>query len=294
MSFEHNIETNDTENSLIDIITSDMPGRAFFFLVVDEVGVDGLLTRKVYATLDDPYLKAMNLPHDKMLTEVFPEKYGLGGKDLSSTSSVADHVMGINKSKYTSTSSIFPDGSPRFNGKSIYVDIKKAKQSGVQLITTNEIIQALEKYKDVAPKKIKRIDQIIGYVKDIDREVLLANNVPARAIFTPESYSYVKKIGRVGKAIQVFGVVFTAYDLTVAANQSIKTESMAPISAEIVRQSGGWGAAVVGMKVGTVAGAAVGIETGPGAIITGAIGGILFGAAGYFGADWVADFIYEN
>jgi hypothetical protein len=36
MSFEHNIETNDTENSLIDIITSDMPGRAFFFLVVDE------------------------------------------------------------------------------------------------------------------------------------------------------------------------------------------------------------------------------------------------------------------
>jgi len=42
------------------------------------------------------------------------------------------------------------------------------------------------------------------------------------------------------------------------------------------------------LKVGAAAGAALGIETGPGAVITGAIGGIIFGA------DWVADFIYEN
>jgi hypothetical protein len=36
------------------------------------------------------------------------------------------------------------------------------------------------------------------------------------------------------------------------------------------------------------------IETGPGAIITGLVGGIVFGAAGYFGADWVADHIDKN
>ncbi len=36
------------------------------------------------------------------------------------------------------------------------------------------------------------------------------------------------------------------------------------------------------------------IETGPGAILTGAIGGLIFGTAGYFGADWIADFIDEN
>ena len=41
-------------------------------------------------------------------------------------------------------------------------------------------------------------------------------------------------------------------------------------------------------------GAGVGIETGPGAIITGLVGGIIFGTAGYFGADWVADHVYEN
>ena len=52
--------------------------------------------------------------------------------------------------------------------------------------------------------------------------------------------------------------------------------------------------AAAGFKVGGVVGAALGIETGPGAILTGAIGGIVFGTAGYFGADWVADHIYAN
>ncbi|WP_421648306.1 hypothetical protein [Klebsiella pneumoniae] len=61
-----------------------------------------------------------------------------------------------------------------------------------------------------------------------------------------------------------------------------------------LRQAGGWGMAVAGAKIGTVAGAAVGIETGPGVVLTGLIGGVIFGTAGYFGADWVADHIDEN
>jgi len=69
---------------------------------------------------------------------------------------------------------------------------------------------------------------------------------------------------------------------------------MKPISAEVVRQAGGWGSAVAGMKIGAATGAALGIETGPGALLTGLVGGIVFGAAGYYGADWVADFIDEN
>lgn len=38
----------------------------------------------------------------------------------------------------------------------------------------------------------------------------------------------------------------------------------------------------------------MGIETGPGAILTGAVGAVIFGAAGDFGADWIADYIGEN
>ena len=39
---------------------------------------------------------------------------------------------------------------------------------------------------------------------------------------------------------------------------------------------------------------ALGIEADPEAIITGLVGGIVAGAAGYYGADWIADHIYEN
>ncbi len=67
-----------------------------------------------------------------------------------------------------------------------------------------------------------------------------------------------------------------------------------PLSAEILRQAGGWGGAIVSAKIGTAAGTAVGIETGPGAILTGLLGRIIFGAAGYFSADWIADYIDEN
>lgn len=293
--FNTTMVTDNQSGSVIDHTSENMPARGFFFAVVDEVGKDGFLVRKVYGSLSDPYLKAMNLPDQRMWSEVFPENYGLSGKDLTSKASVAEHVMGINtKSRFVSTSSTFPQGSPRFQGKSIYIDISKTLKSGAKLVTTEEILAALEEYKSIAPKKVKRIEQIMGYVRNIDHEVLVADPVPARAIFTNESLKHAKAIGRVGRVVQVFGFAFTAYDLSVASKESIRTESMAPISAEVIRQAGGWGAGVAGLKAGTALGVALGIETGPGAIITGAIGGIVFGAAGYYGADWVADFIYEN
>jgi hypothetical protein len=51
---------------------------------------------------------------------------------------------------------------------------------------------------------------------------------------------------------------------------------------------------VAGLKVGGIAGAALGIETEPGAVLPGLAGDIIFGAAGYFGADWVADHVDKN
>ena len=94
--------------------------------------------------------------------------------------------------------------------------------------------------------------------------------------------------------MQVVGIVLTAYDLEQASEKSFRAKSVKPISAEVIRQAGGWGAAVAGFKVGGIASAALGIETGPGAVLTGLAGGIIFGAAGYFGADWVADHIDKN
>jgi hypothetical protein len=141
----------------------------------------------------------------------------------------------------------------------------------------------------------KRIDKIAKYVRDFDKEVLVhSERVPPKAIFNTSSLKVAKIATGAGRVVQVLGIVLTAYDLEQASEKSFHAKSVKPISAEVIRQAGGWGAAVAGFKVGGIAGAALGIETGPGAVLTGLAGGIIFGAAGYFGADWVADHIDKN
>ncbi|HEX8201389.1 MAG TPA: hypothetical protein VF590_12950, partial [Isosphaeraceae bacterium] len=79
-----------------------------------------------------------------------------------------------------------------------------------------------------------------------------------------------------------------------AGVQSYEQRTVKPIAAESIRQVGGWASALAGMKLGAAAGALVGIETGPGAVVTAAAGGLLGGVGGYFGFDWIADHIHEN
>lgn len=38
----------------------------------------------------------------------------------------------------------------------------------------------------------------------------------------------------------------------------------------------------------------VGISTGPGALLSSAAGGLIFGVAGYYGSDWIADNIHDS
>ena len=124
--------------------------------------------------------------------------------------------------------------------------------------------------------------------------MLYGNKIPASAIFTEQSLTISKTIIRSARVVQVFGIAFTAYDLGKAGEKSFEIHSSRPIAAETVRQIGGWSAAAKGFAIGGSLGAAAGIETGPGSVVTGLIGGIVFGTAGYFAADWVADYIYKN
>ncbi|ARU90448.1 hypothetical protein [Pseudomonas sp. M30-35] len=292
-----NAPTNQEPGSVSQIPGYLMPARAFFYVVVDEVGADGFLVRKIYTPSTSPYLKEMNLAPLQELSELTPERYGMMPKNAAAPYSIAEHVMGggRNVSSYISTSSIFPQGSPRFDGRSVFIDIKKSKASGLKLVSTREIIDELNAYKTQHPHLEKRVTQIANYVENIDKEVLLhGEKVPASAIFNEDSLRNTQLLTRTARATQVLGIVLTAYDLNNATQESIALGSAKPIEAELVRQAGGWGAAYAGAKLGGVVGAAVGIETGPGAIITGLVGGIVGGVAGYFGADWVADHIYEN
>jgi hypothetical protein len=45
------------------------------------------------------------------------------------------------------------------------------------------------------------------------------------------------------------------------------------------------------MEIGGGLGAAAGIETGPGALVTGLVGSLIGGYAGFTGADWAARWI---
>jgi hypothetical protein len=272
-----------------------MPARAFFFIVVEEIGQDGFLVRKIYASPKSPYLTSMNLSPLQKLSELFPEKYGMTPKSYGASTGIAEHVLGNNKSSYISSSSIFPEGSPRFQGRRVYIDIAKAMRAGAKIVPTDEIINALSEYKSQNPHLAKRIEKISSYVKNIDQEVLIqGRNIPPNAIFNESSLKITTGIVKSARVVGVVGIVFTAYDLSSATGESFRAKTVKPITAEVVRQAGGWGAAAAGLKIGTVAGAAVGITTGPGAIVTGLIGGLVFGIAGYFGADWVADHIYKN
>lgn len=60
--FKKPIKTNDKAGSTHEIITLLMPARMFFFSVYETVGKDGFLVRKVYSSIDDPYLIQKKYP----------------------------------------------------------------------------------------------------------------------------------------------------------------------------------------------------------------------------------------
>jgi hypothetical protein len=67
------------------------------------------------------------------------------------------------------------------------------------------------------------------------------------------------KIG--GRVFLIAGVIVDTVQMGAAGYQSYKTGSVKPIAAQSIRTAGGWALACLG---------------------------------GYFGADWIADFIYKN
>ncbi|AXK67200.1 hypothetical protein [Burkholderia sp. IDO3] len=302
-NFVYRTTTNTTDGSQHDVLGHHMPARIFFFVTVEEVGKDGMLVRRTYSTLDDPYLKQLELSPLGEMREVYPEKYGLWSKGgPKAPGSVVDHVLEYDKlTSYASTSSIYPEGTGRMAGKTVYVDIAKAKRAGAKLVTTEEIVQAIDEYAARARSKDRRwAEHIKQKVLTMDNEVLVQPRpmVPGEGVFSQRGLAISLGIVKYARVVQVVGLVFTGYDLSVASNESIRLKSIRPLEKEVIRQAGGWAGswagAVAGARVGATAGAMVGVELGPGAVITGAIGGILFGAIGYFGGSMIADQILDK
>lgn len=218
--------------------------------------------------------------------------------------------------------------------KGVLIDIQKVKRAGGKVITPKQLVSLLEIYRATDPYIDFIINQVKNeagwalvkgptpegavrplspqHMKYLDAADQIGERMQAAINIVPEhtdnvvalhtekaaklsaSYNHARMTGRVLRGFSAVGFAVTAYEIGSATKKSIDERSFRPIGAETIRQTGGWASAAAGAKLGFATGAAVGIETGPGAIITGAVGAIVVGALGYFGADCVADYIYEN
>ena len=94
---------------------------------------------------------------------------------------------------------------------------------------------------------------------------------------------------RVWQMFQSIGLAWTAVEMGRAGTISIKQRSIRPLAVESVAQAGSWAAGAAGFKAGGKLGAIVGLKTGPGMLVTAAVGACIGGLAGYVGAKRVAD-----
>jgi hypothetical protein len=88
---------------------------------------------------------------------------------------------------------------------------------------------------------------------------------------------------------QSIGLAWTAAEMGRAGTISARQKSIRPLAVESVAQAGSWAAGAAGFKAGGKLGAMVGLKTGPGMLVTAAMGACIGGLAGYVGAKRVAD-----
>lgn len=267
---------------------STLPGRSFLFVVVREVLPNAKLVRKVIA-LPETDVMAMMVNR--------PDLFGFHPRGPNSSTTYGEHALGDILSRYISASDK-PGGAPNFEGTSWYIDVAKLGRAGAIIHPTETIIRDLDRLAKLHPHLAARIAKLKSVIDAIEGEVLIEGKVPPSAIQTAEAAAReLKALAFMSKGARVlgwFGIAFTVYDLGAATVDSVQSHSIRPISAEAVRQVGGWGGAWAGMGMGFAAGAAFGIETGPGALLTGMAGGIFFGWRGYKLGDSVAKKINPN
>lgn len=267
-----------------------VPGAYYVFVLADEIDpTRGKVVRRV---LVNPRMAAEAARQAGRPLQLFPhpERFGFQPTGPGSPLSLGRHALGMKPSPYSSASTGLL-GARRFVGTPFWIDVPAAQAAGATLHETAEILADLDRIaaKAVTDADKARIARIRALVA-ADQEVLIKGSVPAGAVKGPAAMAMTRGL----QGVQIIGFAMTAVNMAHATEKSVRTQSARPIAAETVRQVGGWAAAWAGMKLGAAGGALVGIETGPGALLTGAAGGVVGGVAGYFGFDWIADHIDEN
>lgn len=237
--------------------------RAYLFIIADEAPPSGKTIRKLMAASESITSRAYGNN---------PEVFGLKARSPTANASIGEHASGNNHSPYLS-SSTNSGGAPNFNGTPYSINIENAKAAAARIYSTEQIILDLQRLAREQPHLRFREDKLIGVITDTEREVLVERAIPASTIKSPLSMNLIRGL----RAVQFIGIVASIYQLTQASRASIQTHSIGSIATEGIRQLDGR------------AGAAGGIETGPGAVLTGAAAALIFSVAAYFSADWLAE-----
>ena len=209
------------------------------------------------------------------------------------------HALGqdLGESQWISASER-PNGAGGISGKPYYISQQALKNRGIEVIPNRLLIadvrnMIVDKVQPGSKNQIliERFRTWEGNQLNMESEALIRNRIPPEAVTSLRTMTYLRRGGHVLTAI---GVVSSGVELKLAMDRAADRNSYDPIVGWSMRTAGSWGGAYMGAKAGFVAGAALGIETGPGLFATGIVGAIVFGGAGYMGADWVADYIDPN
>jgi outer membrane lipoprotein SlyB len=91
-----------------------------------------------------------------------------------------------------------------------------------------------------------------------------------------------------GGLLFALGVATDAWQMKKAINRSFETGTVRPAAAQATRSLTTWGAVWAGAELLGLGGALLGIETGPGVVVTSSVGAIVGGCIGLFASDWLA------
>lgn len=216
---------------------------------------------------------------------------------------------------------IYEGASTRGTGEVIRVDPRVIAKKGKTFLSQNDLMSDLEEFEAQTQKeltklksegagktKIKKletrleaIDKSKDYVSKF-KEGQGVESIPNEAI-SPASKMVSSELAamRLSKGLRFGGGVLMVYGAYSSAKK-IYTATPEARPRVATQEAGGWAGGLAGAwAVGSlfaVCGAAAGIETGPGAVLIGAagglLGGVIGGIGGAMGADWVYDLIDDK
>lgn len=149
-----------------------------------------------------------------------------------------------------------------------------------------DLSEALTRNEKVAPGTarqllVERTEENV--VEGVVRDAAQARHIDHIVRVRPARVHAGSALGSAGAAVTAYDIADTAHDASRLSGQGNDTAAAARIERFAVQNVGGWGGAAVGMTGGALAG----VETGPGLLVTGAIGGVIGAVAGDKVGDWL-------